>query len=94
MAGGEQSLAVGHCAVDTGRSGDTSALPRCCMKHRTPLVRCPAHLLYEGSNGGRPAKDHRPIVNGLLWLDHVDARWRDISEHYGPWQTRATRVSR
>ncbi len=63
MAGGEQSLAVGHCAVDTGRSGDTSALPRCRMKHRTPLVRCPAHLLYEAEDG---AESYQHVVETSL----------------------------
>src|SRR3712207_4685346 len=48
----------------------------------------------KGSKGGRPAEDHRRIVNGLLWLDRSGARWRDIPERYGPWQTLATRFYR
>jgi transposase len=57
-----------------------------------PLL--PPQRPAKGSTGGRPAADHRPIVNGLLWLDRSGARWRDIPERYGPWQTLATRFYR
>jgi transposase len=43
---------------------------------------------------GRPAKDHRLILNGILWIDRTGAPWRDLPEHYGPWQTVATRFYR
>lgn len=43
---------------------------------------------------GRPPKDHRQIVNGLLWLNRTGAPWRDLPERYGPWQTVATRFYR
>ena len=43
---------------------------------------------------GRPPKDHRRIINGLLWLNRTGAPWRDLPEAYGPWQTVATRFYR
>ena len=43
---------------------------------------------------GRPPKDHRPIVNGLLWITRTGAPWRDLPEQCGPWQTVATRFYR
>jgi transposase len=43
---------------------------------------------------GRPAKDHRTLINGMLWLDKTGAPWRDLPERYGPWQTVATRFYR
>lgn len=43
---------------------------------------------------GRPAKDHRQIVNGLLWVLRTGAPWRDLPAQYGPWQTVATRFYR
>lgn len=46
------------------------------------------------TRGGRPPKDHRQIVNGLLWLLRTGAPWRDLPEQYGPWQTVATRFYR
>ncbi|HEX5500623.1 MAG TPA: IS5 family transposase [Thermomicrobiales bacterium] len=36
---------------------------------------------------GRPARDHRTIVNGILWRLATGAPWRDLPERYGSWQT-------
>lgn len=43
---------------------------------------------------GRPARDHRTILNGMLWLGKTGAPWRDLPERYGPWRTVATRFYR
>ena len=43
---------------------------------------------------GRPARDHRTIINGMLWINKTGAPWRDLPERYGPWQTVATRFYR
>jgi transposase len=43
---------------------------------------------------GRPARDHRTIVNALLWPALTGAPWRDPPERYGPWRTVATRFYR
>jgi transposase len=43
---------------------------------------------------GRPVKDHRRIINGVLWLNRTGAPWRDLPAAYGPWQTVATRFYR
>lgn len=43
---------------------------------------------------GRPAKDHRTIVNALLWLSRTGAPWRDLPERFAPWRTVATRFYR
>ena len=43
---------------------------------------------------GRPARDHRTIVDALLWLARTGAPWRDLPERYGPWPTMATRFYR
>lgn len=43
---------------------------------------------------GRPAKDHRTIIDALLWLDRTGAPWRDLPERHGPWRTVATRFYR
>ena len=40
---------------------------------------------------GRPAKDHRLMLNGMLWLLATGAPWRDLPERYGPWSTVANR---
>jgi transposase len=43
---------------------------------------------------GRPATDHRRILNGILWLLRTGAPWRDLPERSGPWQTVASRFYR
>jgi transposase len=43
---------------------------------------------------GRPAADHRRILNGMLWIHRTGAPWRDLPERYGPWQTVASRFYR
>jgi transposase len=43
---------------------------------------------------GRPAKDHRTIINGILWIIRTGAPWRDLPERYGPWRTVASRYYR
>jgi transposase len=43
---------------------------------------------------GRPAKDHRTIINGILWVLRTGAPWRDLPERYGPWRTVASRFYR
>jgi len=32
---------------------------------------------------GRPAQDHRMILNGILWILHTGAPWRDLPERCG-----------
>src|SRR5688572_25723223 len=43
---------------------------------------------------GRPAHDHRQIVNGVLWRLTTGVPWRDLPERYGPWQTVYSRFRR
>ena len=43
---------------------------------------------------GRPAKDHRLILSGILWILKTGAPWRDLPERFGPWQTVYSRFRR
>src|SRR6185437_641180 len=43
---------------------------------------------------GRPASDHRTILNGILWILRTGAPWRDLPARYGPWQTVYSRFRR
>ena len=36
---------------------------------------------------GRPRRDPRIIVNGMVWILMTGAPWRDLPERFGPWQT-------
>ena len=43
---------------------------------------------------GRPAHDHRTIVNAILWRLATGVPWRDLPERYGAWQTVYSRFRR
>lgn len=43
---------------------------------------------------GRPSKDHRTVLNGILWILRTDAPWRDLPEQYGNWKTVYSRFRR
>ena len=43
---------------------------------------------------GATNKDHRPVVNAILWRLGTGAPWRDLPERYGPWQSVSTRFRR
>ncbi len=43
---------------------------------------------------GRPANEHRHVLNGILWVLRSGAPWRDLPECYGSWQTAYSRFRR
>jgi len=43
---------------------------------------------------GRPAIDHRQVMNGILWVLRTGAPWRDLPERYGKWTTIYSRFQR
>ncbi len=43
---------------------------------------------------GRPNKDHRAVLNGILWILRTGAPWRDLPERYGSWRTIYSRFRR
>ncbi len=48
------------------------------------------------ANGGRGAqwRDHRQVINGIMWKLRTGAPWRDLPERYGPWRTCYSRFAR
>ena len=36
---------------------------------------------------GRPPRDRRQVVDGILWILRTGSPWRDLHEALGPWQT-------
>jgi len=36
---------------------------------------------------GKPRKDDRLVIDGILWKLATGVPWRDLPERYGPWQT-------
>ncbi|MFG2337750.1 IS5 family transposase [Streptomyces yangpuensis] len=51
-------------------------------------------LLPQVDGRGRPWRDHRQVVNGVLWRLRTGAPWRDPPERYGPRQTVYERFAR
>ncbi len=41
----------------------------------------------EKPHTGCPSKDHRTVINGILWILRTGAPWRDLPRRYGAWQT-------
>ena len=42
------------------------------------------------SSGGRRGgqwRDHRTVINGIVWKLRTGAPWRALPARYGPWQT-------
>ena len=36
---------------------------------------------------GRPSKNNRIMLNGIIWIARSGAPWRDLPERYGPWES-------
>jgi transposase len=36
---------------------------------------------------GRPPRDRRQVIDGILWVLNTGAPWRDLPAELGPWQT-------
>lgn len=46
-----------------------------------------AHLFERPRRPGRQWKDHRLMLDGILWVMKTGAPWRDLPERFGPWKT-------
>jgi transposase len=36
---------------------------------------------------GRPPRDRRTVVDGILWILRTGSPWRDLPKEFGPWAT-------
>jgi transposase len=50
-------------------------------------------LAQAGQRNGR-WRDHRQVINAILWKLRTGAPWRDMPERYGPWKTAHERLRR
>lgn len=53
-----------------------------------------APLLPVLDGRGRPWRDHRQVIDEVLWRLRTSAPWRDLPDRYGPWQTVYERFAR
>ena len=44
-------------------------------------------LLPEAKPRGRPRRNDREVLNGILWILRTGAPWKDLPERYPPYQT-------
>lgn len=51
-------------------------------------------LLPTGRKRGGQWRDHRQVINGILWKIRTGAPWRDLPERYGSWKTAHERLRR
>ncbi len=49
-------------------------------------------LLPPVAGNGRHWRDHRQVINAILWKLRTGAPWRDRPERYGPWKTAHERL--
>lgn len=53
-----------------------------------------ADLLPTNSGRGGKWNDHRTTLNGIFWILHSGAQWRELPERYGKWQSVYDRFNR
>jgi transposase len=53
-----------------------------------------APLLPPDARRGQKWRDHRSVLNAILWKLSTGTPWRDLPERYQPWQTPAARLLR
>jgi transposase len=46
-----------------------------------------APFLAGGSQGGRPARDHRLVLDAIFWIARTGAPWRDLPPELGNWNS-------
>jgi transposase len=51
-------------------------------------------LLPAGSRRGKPWRDHRQVLGGIMWKLHTARPWRDVPGRFGPWQSCHSRLRR
>lgn len=45
------------------------------------------HAFPPRARVGRPPRDRRQILDGILWILRTGAPWRDLPKEFGPWAT-------
>jgi transposase len=51
-------------------------------------------LLPRNGQPGGHWNDHRATLNGLFWILHTGAQWRELPERHGKWKSVADRYNR
>ena len=61
------------------------------MELKDPQWEIVAPMLSSGRSGpglkGRPRRDNRQVLEGILWILRTGARWKDLPAEFPPYQT-------
>ena len=44
-------------------------------------------VTVRGPKRGRPASNHRLVLDGVFWIARTGAPWRDLPDHFGNWNS-------
>ena len=44
-------------------------------------------VTMKGPKRGRPADNHRLVLDGVFWIARTGAPWRDLPDHFGNWNS-------
>jgi hypothetical protein len=73
----------------------TSALDRRSTRRLTDEEwACLRPLLPDNGHRGRQWREHRMVVDAILWVLTGGGSWRDLPGEFGPWQTAYYRYAR
>lgn len=48
---------------------------------------CASFVIETGAKRGRPPRDHRRVIDGVLWVALTGAAWRELPAEYGNWSS-------
>ena len=48
---------------------------------------CIADIFPAPAQTGRPPRDRRMVIDGILWILRTGSPWRDLPKEFGPWAT-------
>ena len=95
----ERSASIGCAALSRHpRCQQTHQLPCACWGFLRPTFehweQLRPLLPPQKPQTGRPAADHRLVVEGMLWVVRTGSSWRELPERFGPWPTVSSRYQR
>jgi transposase len=73
----KRGVTGGHCPVHVADEG----------AYRWAVGRIEGLMPSSDGKRGRPFRDHRQVVEGIIYRYRTGIAWRDLSREFGPWQT-------
>lgn len=62
-------------------------MSRCAVLTDVQWARIEALMPCSDGQRGRPFRDHRQVVEAIVYRLRTGIAWRDLPESFGPWQT-------